>query len=80
MTAAGKRAKRKTPKLEAVDSQAAAGLDNAQLRCGSCVLAQQVVTDDVDAEAELVRQTIVEDVGLSDAAETSAQRNLERKI
>src|SRR5260370_9695978 len=79
LTAAGKRAKRKTPKLEAVDSQAAAGLDNAQLRCGSCVLAKKIVTDDVDAEAELVRHPIVEDVGLGDASETSTQGNLERK-
>src|SRR5258708_33749725 len=43
-------------------------------------MGQQVVTDDVNAEAELVRQTIVEDVGLGDAAETSAQGNREREI
>src|SRR5258708_34048067 len=43
-------------------------------------MGQQVVTDDVNAEAELVRQTIVEDVGLGDAAETSAQWNREREI
>ncbi len=80
LTGAGERAKRKTPELKAVDSQAAAGLDNAQLCGGNRVLAQQVVTDDVNAEAELVRQTIVEDVGLGDAAETSAQWNREREI
>jgi len=43
-------------------------------------LAQQVVTDDVNAEAELVRQMIVEDVGFGDAAETTAQRNREGEI
>src|SRR5258708_13568367 len=43
-------------------------------------MGQQVVTDDVNAEAELVRQTIVGDVGLGDGAETSAEGNREREI
>src|SRR5258708_25146709 len=55
-------------------------MNNAQLLSGSCILAFQIDAYYDDPNEELVGQAIVEDVGLGDAAETSAQRNVERKI
>src|SRR5580693_2441109 len=78
----GIRSKAKSTELQAVHIRV--GVCGRQvdphLSTGNGRFVIQFVADDVDPGAELVDQTIAEDVSLGDAAKAAVQRNLKRKV